>query len=46
MLFMSIAISGNSMQKLTKDSSAPTLSVSMAVQEDAITRSSRGIGTD
>ena len=46
MLFMSIAISGSSMQKLTKDSSAPTHSVSMAVQEDAATRSSRGIGTD
>ena len=46
MLFMSIAISGNSTQKLTKDSIAPTRSVSMAVQEDAITRSSRGIGTD
>lgn len=46
MLFMSIAISGNSMQKMTKDSSAPAHSVSMAVQEDAVTRSSRGIGTD
>ena len=46
MLFMSIAIAGNSMQKSTKDSSAPTPSVSMAVQEDAATRSSRGIGTD
>jgi hypothetical protein len=46
MLFMSIAISGNSMQKMTKDSSAPAHSVSMAAQEDAVTRSSRGIGTD
>ena len=46
MLFMSIAISGNNMQKLTKDSSAPTHSVSLTVQEDAVTRSSRGIGTD
>ena len=46
MLFMSIAISGNSMQKLTKDSSAPNHSVSMTVQENAVTRSSRGIGTD
>ena len=46
MLFMSLAISGNSMQKMTKDSSAPAHSVSMAVQEDAVTRSSRGIGTD
>jgi hypothetical protein len=46
MLFMSMAISGNSMRKVTKDSSAPAHSVSMAVQEDAVTRSSRGIGTD
>jgi hypothetical protein len=46
MLFMSIAISGNSMQKPTKDSSASTHSVSMAVQEDGATGSSRGIGTD
>lgn len=46
MLFMSIAISGNSMQKLTKDSSAPSHSVSMNVQENATTRSHRGIGTD
>jgi hypothetical protein len=46
MLFISIAISGNSMQKLTKDSSAPTHSVSQAVQEAAATRSPRGIGTD
>jgi len=46
MLFMSIAISGNSMQKLAKESSISTHSVSMAVQGDALTRSSRGIGTD
>jgi hypothetical protein len=46
MLFMSIVISGNSIQTLTKDSSVPTHSVSVAVQEDAVTRSSRGIGTD
>jgi hypothetical protein len=45
-LFMSIAISGNSMQKLTKDSSGPAHSVSMAIHEDAVTRSSRRIGTD
>jgi hypothetical protein len=43
---MSIAISGNSVQKLTKDSSGPAHSVSMAIHEDAVTRSSRRIGTD
>jgi hypothetical protein len=43
MLFMSIAISGNIMQKSTKDSSAPTHSVNMAVQEEAVTRSSAGM---
>lgn len=46
MLSMSIAISGNSMQKLTKDPGTSTHSVSMTVQEDAVTGSSRGIGTD
>jgi hypothetical protein len=46
MLVMSIAISGNSMQKLTKDSSASSHGVSMNVQENAVTRSSRGVGTD
>ena len=46
MLFMSIAISGNSTQKSTKDSSASSHSVGMNVQENAATRSSRGIGTD
>ena len=46
MLFMSIAITGNSMQKLAKDPSASAHSVSMTVPEDAVTRSSRGIGTD
>ena len=45
MLFMSLAISGNSMQR-AKDASASTHSVGMAVQKDAVTRSSRGIGTD
>ena len=45
MLSMSIAMSGNSMQKLTRDSSAPAHGVSMAVQEGALTRPSRGIGT-
>jgi hypothetical protein len=44
MLFMSIAISGNSMQQ-TKDSGASTI-VSTTVQENEATRSSRGIGTD
>ena len=46
MLFMSIAISGNSVQKSTKDSSASSHSVGMNGQENAATRSSRGIGTD
>jgi hypothetical protein len=46
MLFMSIAISGNSMQKLTKDTSGPAHSVGMAIQDVPVTRSPRGIGTD
>jgi hypothetical protein len=46
MLFMSIAISGNSMQKLTKDTSGPAHSVGMAKQDVPVTRSPRGIGTD
>ena len=45
MLFMSLAISGDSMQQ-TKDSGASTHCVSMTVQENGVTRSSRGIGTD
>ena len=45
MLFMSLAISGNSMQQ-TKDSGASTDGVSMTVQQDGVTRSSRRIGTD
>ena len=45
MLFMSLAISGNSMQQ-TKGFGASTHSVSMTVQEDGVTRSSRRIGTD
>ena len=45
MLFMSIAISGNSMQQ-TKDSAASTHSVSMTAQKDGVTRSSRRTGTD
>ena len=46
MLFVSIAVSGHSMQNLTKNSSTPTRSVSVAVQEEAVTQSSHGIGTD
>jgi hypothetical protein len=46
MLVMSIAISGSSTQKLTNDSSASSHGVSVNVQENAVTRSSRGIGTD
>jgi hypothetical protein len=42
---MSIAISGNSMQK-TKDSDASTHIISTNAQEKAVTRSSRGVGTD
>jgi hypothetical protein len=45
LLSMSIAISGNGMQK-AKDSDASTHIVSTNVQENAATRSSRGIGTD
>ena len=45
MLFMSLAISGNSMQQ-AKDSGASTHSVGMAIQGDGVTRSSRGAGTD
>jgi hypothetical protein len=46
MLFISIIISGNSMQKLTKEPSIPTHNISLAVQEDAVARSPHGIGTD
>jgi hypothetical protein len=46
MLFMSIAISGNSMQKLSKDSSGPAHSAGLAIQDDTVTRSPSGIGTD
>jgi hypothetical protein len=45
MLFMSIAISGNSMQSSTKNSDDPTV-VSRAAQEHTVTRSSPGFGTD
>jgi hypothetical protein len=46
LLFMSIAMSGNSMQKATSGSSAPATGVSMAAQDQAVTRSSRGSETD
>jgi hypothetical protein len=46
MLFMSIAISGTSTQKLTKASSGPAHSVGMAIQDVSVTRSPRRIGTD
>lgn len=46
MLFMSIAVSGHTMQKLTNSSSDPTHSVSVAAHEEAVTRSPHGIGTD
>jgi hypothetical protein len=46
LLFMSIAISGNSMRK-AKDSDASTHVVSTNAQEKTVTRSSsRGVGTD
>jgi len=45
-LFMSIAISGNGMQRLTKDSSIPANSVSMAAQQPVVTQSSAPIGRD
>ncbi|MEH2571817.1 hypothetical protein [Bradyrhizobium sp. AZCC 1708] len=45
MLFMSIAISGNSMQSLIKNSDDPTV-VSRAAQEHTVTRSAPGFGTD
>jgi hypothetical protein len=45
LLFMSIAISGNSIQK-TKDSSTSAHNVSMTMQKDGVARSSRWNGTD
>lgn len=45
-LFMIIAISGNSMEKLKKDSSDAAHSARIAIHEDAVPRSSRRIGTD
>jgi hypothetical protein len=46
MLFVSIAVSGRTMQKLTNSSGAPTHSVSVAAHQEAVTRSPHGIGTD
>jgi hypothetical protein len=46
MLFMSLAISGNSTQGLIKDSGDPPHGISSAAREDAVTRSPRGMGTD
>jgi hypothetical protein len=45
-LFMSVAISGNNLQKPTSVASAPATSVSIVAQEHAATRTPRGIGTD
>lgn len=45
-LFMSIALSGNSMQRSTSNSGDPGYSIGMTAQEDAVKRTSRGIGTD
>jgi hypothetical protein len=46
MLFMSLVISGNSMQGLNKDSGDPSHGIKSAAQEGAVTRSAPGIGTD
>lgn len=46
MLFMSIAMSGGNMQKATSDSSTPGTGVSLAAQDQTVTRSSRWNGTD
>jgi hypothetical protein len=46
MLFMSMVISGNSVQKSTKDSGAPNDAISTAVHDNTVTRSSRGIRAD
>jgi hypothetical protein len=43
---MSVAISGNNLQKPTSVASAPATSVSIVAQEHAATRTPRGIGTD
>jgi hypothetical protein len=46
LLFLSLAMSGNNMQKATGYSSTPATGVSMAAQDQAVTNSSRGNGTD
>jgi hypothetical protein len=45
-LFMSLAISGHGTQNSTKDAIEPAHEVSMAIQDDVMTRSPPGIGTD
>jgi hypothetical protein len=45
-LCMSVAISGNNLQKPTSVASAPATGVSIVAQEHAATRTPRGIGTD
>ena len=47
MVFMSIAITGNNTQKLSRDSGAPAATgVTMTAQENAVTTSPRGVGKD
>lgn len=45
-LSMSIAISGYGLHKSTNNSSGPVHSISMAIQDDLMTRLPHGIGTD
>lgn len=45
LLFLSLAMSGNNMQKATSNSSTPATGISMAAQDQAVTRSSHGNGT-
>jgi hypothetical protein len=42
---LSLAMSGNNMQKATSNSSTPATGISMAAQDQAVTRSSHGNGT-
>jgi hypothetical protein len=46
MLFASIAISGHTMQKSAGSAGAPVHSVSVAGQQEQVTRSSHRVGTD
>jgi hypothetical protein len=46
MLTVSMAITGNSIQRSTKDSGDPIHVVSRATKADTVARTSRGIGTD